>query len=265
MKGEWNVPKTEPLVEDGGHAVNIVGYSDTYVTERGDVGGFIIRNTWADGVSVAHGAKSRGSHTPAFFMHAVSFQEESMSCPNPHDPRSWGTCDSLEACSPDSANAFTYRSLMQPFRLSCRDGGESLPVGSCDKGSEYFLKNQTGWGASGLYISCFIRKASNAVSEVCLPPLTLEDVATVFTPADIDTLPQNTKANGCGFHFVPYRTFEMVNTFFPRDVQLLQYDVTWEESSYLSRASKFPDKNYSLLEQSTLKLPTMKPWRPAQY
>jgi len=265
MKGEWNTPKSEPLVIAGGHAINIVGYSDTYVTEQGDVGGFIIRNTWADGVNVAHGAKSRGSHTPAFFMHEVSFLEESVACPNPHSPRSWGICASLEDCSQASANSFTLRSQLQPRRLSCRDGGESLPVGSCDKGSDYFMMNQTAWGISGLYITCFIRKASSGASEVCLPPLTLEDVATVITPADIDTLPQNMKENGCGFNFIPYRTFDRTAAFYPRDVEAHLFDITWAESSYLSRAFQFAKKNYTLLKQSTHKLPTMTAWIPAKY
>jgi len=57
----------EPLVMEGGHAINIVGWSDTYRTEHGEVGGFIVRNTWADGLGTAHGLKARGSHTAAYF------------------------------------------------------------------------------------------------------------------------------------------------------------------------------------------------------
>ena len=52
MKGEWRVltPTEGPMVLEGGHAINIVGYTDGYRDDRGNVGGFIVRNTWADGI-----------------------------------------------------------------------------------------------------------------------------------------------------------------------------------------------------------------------
>jgi len=48
------------------------------------VGGFIIRNTWADGLGTAHGLKARGSHSAAFFSQTVGDFDEALNCPNPH-------------------------------------------------------------------------------------------------------------------------------------------------------------------------------------
>ena len=72
MKGEWFHQRGEPMAAEGGHAVNIVGYSDTYTTELGHVGGYILRNTWKDGLGVGHGLKARGSHTARFFLQETS-------------------------------------------------------------------------------------------------------------------------------------------------------------------------------------------------
>ena len=79
--------------------VNIVGYSDTYTTERGHVGGYILRNTWKDGLGIGHGLKARGSHTAAFFMQTISDASEGELCPNAHSPRSWKQCASEEECT----------------------------------------------------------------------------------------------------------------------------------------------------------------------
>jgi hypothetical protein len=49
-----------------------VGYSDVYRTEWGAVGGYIVRNTWKDGLGAAHGLRARGSHTAAYYLQATS-------------------------------------------------------------------------------------------------------------------------------------------------------------------------------------------------
>ena len=60
MKGEWRVltPTEGPMVLEGGHAINIVGYTDGYRDDRGNVGGFIVRNTWADGIGKGCAARA---------------------------------------------------------------------------------------------------------------------------------------------------------------------------------------------------------------
>ena len=63
INGEWYTVPGEPLFDVGGHAVNIVGYNDYYRDEFGNTGGFILRNTWKDGLGIAHGQGTRGSHT----------------------------------------------------------------------------------------------------------------------------------------------------------------------------------------------------------
>jgi len=51
MRGEftWGRPDV-PIVKAGGHAVGIVGYTDSFPTVHAGVGGFVIKNSWWDGV-----------------------------------------------------------------------------------------------------------------------------------------------------------------------------------------------------------------------
>ena len=58
MKGEWFHRHGETIEQEGGHSVNVVGYNDEYRDEWGNTGGYIVRNTWADGLGTAHGLKA---------------------------------------------------------------------------------------------------------------------------------------------------------------------------------------------------------------
>ena len=46
MGGEFFFLPDLSLQLEGGHAVTIVGYSDTFETEHGHVGGWIVKNSW---------------------------------------------------------------------------------------------------------------------------------------------------------------------------------------------------------------------------
>ena len=50
MGGEFFFLPDLSLQLEGGHAVNIVGYSDTFQTEHGHTGGWIVKNSWWDGL-----------------------------------------------------------------------------------------------------------------------------------------------------------------------------------------------------------------------
>tara|TARA_B100000524_G_scaffold117098_1_gene57301 strand:+ start:291 stop:2021 length:1731 start_codon:yes stop_codon:yes gene_type:complete len=261
MKGEWFHQPGEPLEAEGGHAVNIVGYNDYYRDEFGNVGGYILRNTWADGMGVAHGLKARGSHSAAFFAQKVSTQEELASCPNPHSPRSWYSCGSaLEGCNGPVIRMETA-SQGKVLHLRCSDLGMVLPNGACEVGEGYYMANITEWGSKGLFVACFLRDLGGGNSkDMCLPPLFMDDIATVFTATDGEIGPDapassNDKAL-CGYNFISYNTFEMLQMRFG-DVWASSYDIEWSETSYPSRASNsnYSHKyDYALLKANTKKL-----------
>ena len=69
-QGEFYYVPILPLVLEGGHAVTVVGYNDLFVTEAGFTGGWIIKNSWWDGLPPAAHMwnHARGSHTLGYFL-----------------------------------------------------------------------------------------------------------------------------------------------------------------------------------------------------
>ena len=133
-----------PIFE-GGHAMALVGYSDVFRTRHGHVGGYILRNSWWDGLPPSTDWKhARGSHSLAWFMQTVSRQDEAQICPNSHDPYSWYTCGALSDCRSRKAQTFARAMVAAPPRC--------IEVASCTAcvsgGSASF---STGWrrGARG--------------------------------------------------------------------------------------------------------------------
>jgi len=142
-------------------------------------------------------------------------------------------------------------SFSKVMKLKCIDLGFTLPTGACQKDRAYYVMNMTEFGSSGLFISCFIYDGGESdQGSMCYPPLTIDDLATIFTPEDIDTLPKNDKAL-CGFNFLPYVVHERLMARFGSVISTT-YDIEWPESAYVSHKAKGVD--YSLIEKSTYEL-----------
>ena len=128
MQGEWYMQATEPLITEGGHAVSIVGYNDHYRDEHGSTGGFILRNSWKDGLGTSHGLKARGSHTAAYYAQLLSPADESQFCPNPNSPRNWNACGDVKACkSKMTEMTVAVATDGTVVTLKCQDGGNAIP------------------------------------------------------------------------------------------------------------------------------------------
>lgn len=263
MRGEWFHQPHEPLVQAGGHAINIVGFNDHFRTNAGYEGGWIVRNTWEDGVGVSHGMRARGSHSAAYFMQDVGELEEAQACPNPHSPRSWMPCKDADEClSP--MTAMSAESTRKVLRLECVDNGAALPEGACESGDNYYLQNISGFGASGLYTACFLRVPSSAAATSrCYPPVPLDDLPMIFGPADEEL--ERVGVNDpelCGFNFIPFNTYEALQSRFG-DVIATSYDIEWTESSYAARRA--PGYDYSLVQASTKPLKAVPKYAPSRY
>lgn len=258
MRGEWYSTAHGKKIELGGHAINIVGFTDTYLDEHGNQGGFILRNSWSDGLGFAHASKGRGSHSYLYYMRGVSDWDEARVCPNPHSPRSWAHCDSLTKCK----NAYSVdaaSSMRKPMRLSCIDNGGYLVPGLCERGAIYFMRNLTEWDSgadrAGLFIGCFLRADDGA--QLCAPPLMLDDLATLFTPEGIDEgkIALN-RPEVCGFNFLPYRLVDELQSRWGF-LTASSFNIEWSRFSYISQrdAPGAEGLDYRLLERSMKTMP----------
>jgi len=261
MRGEFYIPKTRVvnLEPAGGHAVGIVGWSDTFRSEEGYTGGWLIKNSWWDGLpppgSDCHDVTApckagRGSHTMDFFLGKISDYDEAKLCPNVHSPRSWYRCASLSTCLKPTTAKFAL-ATGKVLSLVCTD--ESIYAhGVCVPGEKLYLKSITAWG-EGLSVVCAHRvdtangDGEPLAVEVCAPPLPLDDVALIFGPASHEIRPN--QHDVCGFYFYPYEVAETVSAqnagWFVNDVE-----IEWPESAYAAN-SRGRDAGYELVRTST--------------
>ena len=211
----------------GGHAINVVGYTDSYTDEWGNQGGFIIRNSWNDGLGTAHGSTGRGSHSAAYYMRDVYDYDEALTCPkstaHARGPRARPS-PSAPTPSPPSSPA-SLESLSMDV---CTDSSNYV-TGVCEQNASYFLTNLTEFDArtDSLLAASSARATARASasrrssSTTSLPSLPRASSSTSTTAV-------------CGFNFLPYRTLEAMRSRFG-SVVAGDFDIKWERSSYASQ------------------------------
>jgi len=218
--------------EDGGLAMLLVGYNDDYVTQSGDVGGFILKNNWY----------TNATHSVEYFMQSISRWDENVICPNSMNPRNWYTCDTLEKCLSERTSIYANVSF-QPLELKCVNRAH------CKVGDEitYFIKNYTHVG-DDMHVLCLFKYNSeeNEGAEVCLDPLVLDTITTYLRPR---TALKN-DPDRCGFYFWPYK---LIQTWWGRfhNSYCSDFDIEWDPQSYVANKAQYPELDYSWLEAST--------------
>ena len=169
MAGEFYYLPILPLRKEGGHAVNVVGFNDMFLTEAGFQGGWIIKNSWWDGLPPGPGwTHARGSHTLGYWLQRHSDADERSVCPNSHSPRSWYQCDDLYSCR-SRLTARYAASIHKVLHLECTDASP-FATGACKKGARYFLKRIAPWGdepgdlGGGLSTACLLEDDPDVVA-----------------------------------------------------------------------------------------------------
>jgi hypothetical protein len=271
-----------PPIFEGGHAMALVGYSDTYRTSHGFVGGWILRNSWWDGLPPGPTWKhARGSHSLGWFLQDISLQDEARLCPNAHSPSSWFGCSDLASCRDRKTRTFA-RAMNRPLHLECIDRSPFL-LGMCAKGEKFFLEGIHSWGA-GLTVGCFLREDGRPATfssdkdpgvtskelgssfveggytkapevftgsaRVCSPPVPVEDLALVFSPVQEEQYPNHPDL--CGFYFFPYELADTIRATGDGSFEVDDFEIKWSESSYAANQHKYPDMDYTLLKADTL-------------
>lgn len=275
MNGEFITSKG--MAVEGGHVMTLVGYNDLYRTKQGYTGGFILKNSWWDGVHPALGpAHARGSHSAKYWMQEVTEWEERSMCPNSHSPDNWYQCgdfgeviqrnadsgtrvplplsrssvgnftEGIESCLSAETQLYAKTNL-QPLHLRCTDASYCVE----DANVTYFVRNSTDYG-DRMQIMCFYEHnvATNATNELCLPPLLTQQIAYIFSPVDDEVLPNDPDV--CGHYFYPYEVLQQYVSKFG-NFYVNNFDVKWHPQSYAANAKHYPLLDYTEVVTSTRK------------
>jgi len=262
----------EPAVE-GGHAMGLVGYTDVFRTHHGFVGGWILKNSWWDGVPPKPTWKhARGSHSIEYFLQEISSADETHVCPNSASPQSWYQCAGLADCRSETSATYA-RAANSPIHLTCLDASPYVH-GLCTRDEPLFLESITPWGAD-LVVGCFLRdrgatphtgtsgdsdagpivnrrqrrrQLAEAGHLICSPPVPVDDLALVATPVPAERYPNDVDL--CGHYLFPYAFAEELNAV-SGGFEVADMDVRWDARAYEANSKAHPHLDYSLLHKDT--------------
>ncbi|OQR91602.1 hypothetical protein ACHHYP_04536 [Achlya hypogyna] len=271
MEGEFYAHRG--LAYEGGHAMHLVGYNDAFLTHEGETGGFILKNSWADG-------PSQGSHTLKYWLQEISDWEERTICPNSYkyvervgepahalrSPTNWYMCGNadellvtpgngtaksynkgVEDCLSETTRGFAAMNV-QALELACTDASQC----TVDADTTYFVRNSTDWG-DRMTLMCvweYNAKAGTA-RDYCLLPMLENQLARTLKSASPKKVLEN-DTDRCGFYFISYDAVRRYTTQFGQFF-VNSFDIEWADRSYLANKAKYPSYDYSLLAASTRK------------
>lgn len=210
----------------------------------GHVGGFILRNSWHDGIEPRLGPKAaRGSHSIGYFTGKHSRWDEAAICPNSYNPRNWYACGSATECQ-DKDTILYAKTSFQPLRLQCADASYCTVAAN----RTLYLKNSTSVGDDFVRF-CFVQTiAGEGADDICLPPMVEMSVPYIVQPVPNEV--RENDSDQCGFYFLPYNFIRRVWGRFHGSF-VNDFDITWDRESYLINESEFPLSSYEFLRNST--------------
>lgn len=276
MNGEFIAHRGMTI--EGGHVMVLAGYNDLYRTKDGFTGGYILKNSWFDGINPPLGPKhARGSHSIHYWMQEVSDWEERTMCPNSHSPHNWYQCgnsgevvhghaaggngspraplpfkrsnafqEGIESCLSNETKLYAETNI-QPLHLRCTDPDYCIQ----NDDYVYFVRNTTEWGDRMTMMCLFeYNQVTTSSSEICLPPMLLESIAYVFSP-----VPEEIRENdpdACGFYFFPYEVQRQYVSKF-EGFYVNNYHIHWHSQSYAANQHHYPTLDYTEVVKSTRK------------
>lgn len=275
MNGEFIT--SDVMNPEGGHVMTLVGYNDLFRTKQGYTGGFILKNSWFDGIHPALGPKhARGSHSIKYWMQEITDWEEASMCPNSYDPENWYQCGNtaevidvkhhsdsgmniplpikrsntvgggVESCLSEETELYAKVSL-QPLHLRCTDPNFCI----MNDNYTYFVRNTTRWGDHMLRMCLFeYDTVTESSSELCLPPMLAQKIAYVLSPA-----PEEIRENDpdvCGFYFYPYEVLQRYKAQFG-NFYVNTFEIEWHAQSYAANKVFYSNLDYTEVEKSTRK------------
>jgi hypothetical protein len=127
--------------------MQMIGYNDEFRTLHGELGGFIIKNSWEDlgyrWDPAQHEARGlRGSHSVPYLMNEISSWDERMICANAQNPANWLSCTGFLP-GPTGQMDRRLRRLLAQYRQSLPVDAPKTPVDICL--NKTFQDHLTNW------------------------------------------------------------------------------------------------------------------------
>ena len=263
-------------LNEGGHAMNVVGYNDEFPTRDGSVGGFIIRNSWHDATygSSPAGRGARGSHSIKYWMQEISAWDEKAICPLPLNPENWMNCaeqqvgphthankaaatntngdvlyDNLEeTCLSETFMKHLIDVSLQPNEFVCKDEA----ICSKDARYRYFFMSIDHTPAQDLArLQMLQYDTVTKAQKLIVTPYHIPAMLSYFfepVQAQLDQLKNS--EDECGYWFWPYDMLHKQQGLF-QNFFSSYFDIEWADQSYLAKAGSYPKYDYSWIKAST--------------
>ena len=228
------------IMEEGSHAMGLVGWSDEFKTPQANyVGGWILQNSLKDG---QYGI---GSHSIDYLLQKHSAIDERMICPNDGVVFNWLKCGSVRGCTTKYTKN-SYKHLYFGTELTCINGKY------CNATHNYWLKSLH-WEGDEMLKSTFVDFDSSTGYEtvLTLPLLPPFIVSMIFSPVNF----RPNDPHRCGFWFLPYEVQAdmAIASVGMRFFWATDLHVEFDRQSYIANKADFPNLDYSFIKQSTIK------------
>jgi C1A family cysteine protease len=260
----------------GGHAMQVVGYNDNFRVDVGNfgelkertLGGFIIKNSWGSSMG----------HSINYWKQEISTMDESFLCPDETAAQKWLPADTscmqehatVAACSSSMYKRVRDQWVTGATELKCTDTSaesrEYYGFSKCNPDKHYVLASipdhplatwfETPTGSEG-YLNFFLLEFTPG-DEISGATLVETENTTWFGLSRVLTPVSDLIGNHedyCGFFFLPYQYFQEANVrnpAFGHDTPSISFmDIEWDDSSFLANKEKYPDFDYTYLEQSS--------------
>eukprot|EP00792_Barthelona_sp_PAP020_P011091 TRINITY_DN4895_c0_g1_i1.p1 TRINITY_DN4895_c0_g1~~TRINITY_DN4895_c0_g1_i1.p1 ORF type:complete len:536 (-),score=138.91 TRINITY_DN4895_c0_g1_i1:49-1656(-) len=222
----------------GEHLVNLVGFNDEFtysvnLAKQLDRGILIIRNSW----------NVTNSHSLDYLTGKIGYRDEMFICPNGRNPRHWFMCDNYTRVDGYSFPDYWDKDLRDTIaHLQVTDTYKDLGF---DPTKQYCISNR--YLDSDTTYTFQLKEIDGSDNLLNLTGVQVDDLRSIFTR--VGEFKQN-DPDSCGYYGYPYSYYYDSQAQWA-DIWAAEFEIEFEESSYLKNANKYPEYDYEWVKSST--------------
>jgi len=224
----------------------------------------------------------RGSHSSDYILGRISEWDERTICPNANNVQNWDSCvflsvgptkfgvrkaktetriDETSACFNETFMIDYVKNYRRPTEFRCLNQFSDTLCNDNDVENATFFLTHKSQSLNNPYLIniCMLRVMKDDHSdqkEFCVNDVPFDYIEFLFMPiqTQLDLLVNDD--DYCGFHIWPYTYIEK-NQKYRGFMDVIHFDIEWDDMSYLVNKKKNPTKDYSFIQDSTHTQKTM--------